>query len=435
MESNDDAMDQGSDGGASPLRDNDLLDFDDEGGAQVAPAVNPNLLRAQAANGPMPKPNATGAGVGPLLPPPSVTMRQVTEGTEAAAMLGVISIAAPAVAAPAAPAADASAPAPPPADADATVASEKDGEGETTDSDDSEPDERTDEQKESDNFRAAVFAEIKRVEDAGYRFPSASKWDSVVAYLNNKVLFDADGTDITDCATKKKIGRVAVTEKISELRKAEAEAEKAAAEAQQVVVAGGESQYEFGSDCTDNEAEEEEEESEDEDWTQWEGLTVTQLAVKIGEAKTDVALKIEEQKTGPVKAVLKIYQKELMEKKVTQPYPNPNPNPNPSPKPKPNPKQKVVGRPEYETLKDENTAVKDDFTGNFRSLGYNMRQYTMFSDMIIAEVKKASLPIEIKAGEKKVRGLEAARTALNSANNAAKEEAQRVKQVTLAPSP
>jgi len=212
MESNDDAMDQGSDGGASPLRDNDLLDFDDEGGAQVAPAVNPNLLRAQAANGPMPKPNAAGEGVGPLLPPPSVTMRQVTEGTEAAAMLGVISIAAPAVAAPA-PAADASAPAPPPADADATVASEKDGEGETTDSDDSEPDERTDEQKESDNFRAAVFAEIKRVEDAGYRFPSASKWDSVVAYLNNKVLFDADGTDITDCATeKKKIGQVAVQE-------------------------------------------------------------------------------------------------------------------------------------------------------------------------------------------------------------------------------
>merc|ERR1719272_866603 len=212
MASNEDDLKMSDGEDAPPLGDADIDDVDSEHGVTTEPAAKPaGLVRAQAAKGPMPMPNAAGAGVGPLMMPQSVK-RQQTEGTEAAAMINGMAIAASAVAAPA-PEADASAPAPPPADADATVASEKEGEGETTDSDDSEPDTRTAEQKERDKLAADIAAEIVRVEAAGYTFGKASKGATVSAYLDAKGLFEANGTDITDCATeKKKIGQVAVQE-------------------------------------------------------------------------------------------------------------------------------------------------------------------------------------------------------------------------------
>ena len=100
MASNEDDLKMSDGEDAPPLGDADIDDVDSEHGVTTEPAAKPaGLVRAQAVKGPMPMPNAAGAGVGPLMMPQSVK-RQQTEGTEAAAMLGVISIAAPAVAAP-----------------------------------------------------------------------------------------------------------------------------------------------------------------------------------------------------------------------------------------------------------------------------------------------------------------------------------------------
>ena len=121
--------------------------------------------------------------------------------------------------------------------------------------DDTSADTRTEEQKEKDKLVEDITAEIARVEGAGYTFSKVTKWGAVAAYLDAKDLFEADGLDITDCATgKKKIAEPAVKAKIAELRAAEEEKRKAP-----LVVSGGDaSQFDFGSEG-EGEGEEEEE--------------------------------------------------------------------------------------------------------------------------------------------------------------------------------
>jgi hypothetical protein len=130
------------------------------------------------------------------------------------------------------------------------------GEDDDTSADDSEEeDTRTEEEKEKDKLAEDIAAEIARVEGAGYTFSKVTKWGTVSAYLDAKDLFDADGLDITDCATgKKKIAQAVVTAKIAELRAAEEEKRKAPL----VVSNGDASQFDFGSEG-EGEGEEEEE--------------------------------------------------------------------------------------------------------------------------------------------------------------------------------
>ena len=130
---------------------------------------------------------------------------------------------------------------------------DEDGDASTDESE--EEDTRTEEQKAKDKLAEDIAAEIARVEGAGYTFSKVTKWGTVSAYLDAKDLFEADGLDITDCATgKKKIAEPAVKAKIAELRAAEEEKRKAP-----LVVSGGDaSQFDFGSEG-EGEGEEEEE--------------------------------------------------------------------------------------------------------------------------------------------------------------------------------
>ena len=90
----------------------------------------------------------------------------------------------------------------------------------------------------------------------------------------------------------------------------------------------------------------------------------------------------------------------------------------------PYPNQKTIPRDEYLVLKAKNTAVKDYFTAEVRSHGFSIKQYELLSEMASAEVKKVSLPGQIKAFTKKLQGAETARNNLIRANALDRADAQ-----------
>ena len=95
----------------------------------------------------------------------------------------------------------------------------------------------------------------------------------------------------------------------------------------------------------------------------------------------------------------------------------------------PYPNQKTIPREEYLALKAKNTQIKDYFTDDVRSHGFSIKQYELLSDMAAAEVKKVSLPGQIKAASKKLQGAEAARVHLLRANALDKVDAQLAKKM------
>jgi hypothetical protein len=130
------------------------------------------------------------------------------------------------------------------------------GEDDDTSADDSDDDELTAEEKEKAELVKNINEVIARAKAQGYTFSSRSETTAAAAFLDAKDLFDADGLDITDCASdNKKISLSVVNKKVTELRAAAAAAEAAA-----LVVSGGDaSQFDFGSEG-EGEAEPEEEE-------------------------------------------------------------------------------------------------------------------------------------------------------------------------------
>eukprot|EP00964_Phaeocystis_antarctica_P029357 scaffold16543_cov76-Phaeocystis_antarctica.AAC.1 len=370
MTSNDDAMDQGSDGGASPLRDSQLSDFDDEGGAQVGPAVNPNLLRAQAAKGPMPKATAAGAGVGPLLPPPSVTMRQLTEGTEAAAMLNDVSIAASAVAAPAAPEMGTG----PALSADAPAAGVKGLGSIGVEEEEEEEESLTPEEKEQAEHIKTVEAVIAAAMAAGFTFSEKSRWLAAEAYVNNKKVFDDAGVDITVCIKPgfKEINRTRVNEKLAELREAE--------EALVTSYVGGLSQELVG-DQPEPEAPEQVVYSDNE----YEGLSKQTCDAKKEQFEIDLLVAESKDKADPVRIAFRQYNHMLVALK---------------------------GTPGYADKEEELKMIRDHYNERYFENAFvvslSVWQMQFMAAMWKAEVEKRELPSTIKDLKKKLRKVKSA---------------------------
>ena len=75
-------------------------------------------------------------------------------------------------------------------------------------------------------------------------------------------------------------------------------------------------------------------------------------------------------------------------------------------------------------LKTKAKEIKDYFTADVRSHGFSIKQYELLGDMAAAEVKKVSLPGQIKAATKTLQGAEAARNDLIRANALDRADAQ-----------
>ena len=124
------------------------------------------------------------------------------------------------------------------------------GEDDDTSADDSDDDELTAEEKEKAELVKNINEVIARAKAQGYTFSSRSETTAAAAFLDAKDLFDADGLDITDCASdNKKISLSVVNKKVTELRAAE--------QASLVVVDTTASQLQLGDDDSDEEEEEE----------------------------------------------------------------------------------------------------------------------------------------------------------------------------------
>ena len=123
------------------------------------------------------------------------------------------------------------------------------GEDDDTSADDSDDDELTAEEKEKAELVKNINEVIARAKAQGYTFSSRSETTAAAAFLDAKDLFDADGLDITDCASdNKKISLSVVNKKVTELRAAE--------QASLAVVDTTASQLQLGDDDSDEEEEE-----------------------------------------------------------------------------------------------------------------------------------------------------------------------------------
>ena len=238
------------------------------------------------------------------------------------------------------------------------------GEDDDTSADDSEEeDTRTEEQKEKDKLVEDITAEIARVEGAGYTFSKVTKWGAVAAYLDAKDLFEADGLDITDCATgKKKIAEPAVKAKISELRAA----------VEQCALghhAGGLSQEVIGTEDEEEEEEEDAAESDDE----FEGLSKQSLDAKLEQLTIELAVAEKKKESDPIRIAFRQFNQEL---------------------------KSLKGSLQYDGKAKELKMIRDYYNERYFEKEFteslSVWQLKYMSEMFLAEIEKRALPAEIK---------------------------------------